>query len=367
MDDDALIEAAAAEAAPAYAALDVAPWAGLILHPYDDGLFATLWGMPDAGPVYGIDGDTMDELGGPEPDGAARRELEARVAADGWELTEPYYLALASRLRALTGLPVLVYEADMPYEEQLARQTGAAAPDDPLDGLDVLVSLRVDERRVAVVYRDAEDQVWTSGRYGFDDPVPGLGYWEDLGANPAVVAGKLPMGAVGVALRVGRGPWVEPSEIAHGYWICALDARRLTTDPKLAYRDAEGAEFALEVPFDGPGLPRLWALQAPPGGRLVQHGGGTEVHEHDGWRIEVTDWGPFAPAAGLVAHELGVDEATVVPRAIAGTVLGHRHGFELAAQDGVWAAVATCGAFTVVVEATGEPPERLDLRLLPLQ
>jgi len=90
------------------------------------------------------------------------------------------------------------------------------------------------------------------------------------------------------------------------------------------------------------------------------------VFEHDGWRVEVTDWGPFAPAAGLVAHEVCVDEATVVPRPIAGSVLGHRHGFELAAQDGVWAAVATCGAFAVVVEGTGEPPDRLDLeRLTP--
>jgi hypothetical protein len=40
-----------------------------------------------------------------------------------------------------------------------------------------------------------------------------------------------------------------------------------------------------------------------------------------------------------------------------------RHGFELAAQDGVWAAVATCGAFALTIERRGEPPSRLDLEL----
>jgi hypothetical protein len=51
----------------------------------------------------------------------------------------------------------------------------------------------------------------------------------------------------------------------------------------------------------------------------------------------------------------------VPARPLAGSVLGRRHGFELAAQGGVWAAVATCGAFAVTVEGRGEPPERLDL------
>jgi hypothetical protein len=48
-------------------------------------------------------------------------------------------------------------------------------------------------------------------------------------------------------------------------------------------------------------------------------------------------------------------------RPIAGSVLGRRHGFELAAQDGVWTATATCGAFAITVDGRGDPPERLDL------
>jgi hypothetical protein len=93
----------------------------------------------------------------------------------------------------------------------------------------------------------------------------------------------------------------------------------------------------------------------------VQHGSGTEVLEAGEWRVVITDWGPFAPAAGEVAHELGIDEASVPARPLAGSVLGRRHGFELAAHGGVWAAVATCGAFAVTVQARGEPPQRLDL------
>jgi hypothetical protein len=95
----------------------------------------------------------------------------------------------------------------------------------------------------------------------------------------------------------------------------------------------------------------------------VQRGGGTEVLEGGGWRVETSDWGPFAPAAGEVAHELGIEDATVPVRPLAGSVLGQRHGFELAAEGDVWAAVATCGAFAVTVKGRGEPPARLDLDL----
>ena len=119
--------------------------------------------------------------------------------------------------------------------------------------------------------------------------------------------------------------------------------------------------FEHRVPFDG--VPRLWPRQAPTGAALVQRGGGTEVLEAGEWRVEITDWGPFAPAAGEVAHELAIQEASVPVRPLAGSVLGWRHGFELATHGDVWAAVATCGGFAVTVEGRGEPPERLDLEL----
>jgi hypothetical protein len=62
------------------------------------------------------------------------------------------------------------------------------------------------------------------------------------------------------------------------------------------------------------------------------------------------------------ALEAAVSVSVSVPvRPIAGTVLGFRHGFELAARDGVWAAVAECGPFSVTVEGRGPPPDRLDL------
>src|SRR5688572_9759852 len=63
VDDDALIEAAAAEAARAIETLDLAPWAGLMLLPQEP-IYALVWGMPaDAAPDYELDSDTMGELG----------------------------------------------------------------------------------------------------------------------------------------------------------------------------------------------------------------------------------------------------------------------------------------------------------------
>ena len=163
MDDEELIETAAAAAAAMHGALDVSPWAGLMLF-RDEPLYTTVWGMPEGvGPAYELDSDSMGDLEGlPDPDGSAWRELAERVEGDD-SLAAPYYLALARHLRGLTGLPTLVYEehTDVPYAEQLARQTGTPAHPDPLDGLDVLVAARVDEHRVAVVYW-ADGQAWAS-------------------------------------------------------------------------------------------------------------------------------------------------------------------------------------------------------------
>ena len=357
MDEDALIEAAAADVAASVTALDRSGCVGLMLYPYGESLSAVAWGLPDLEPPLGISADTMDELGMLDGDGEAIRTLRTRVA-DGaeWEPVERFYLALARRTHELIEQPVLVYESMlMPLEEQVARQGGRRgdSPTDPLLGLDVLVSVRVDKHRVAAVWRDADGEVEACGSVGYSDEVWSVARCTDLAADPVVLAGRLPPGAVGVVGVDGE------LVVANGYWICKTSLRTLPREPEIAYRDPDGDVFQHLVPYDG--VPRLWPTQAPSGPRLTRWGGGTLVFEADGWRVEITDWGPFAPAAGEVAHELGVDETTVAVRPIAGTVLGHRHGFELAAQDRVWAAVAECGTFSVTVTGNGDPPERLDL------
>jgi hypothetical protein len=190
-----------------------------------------------------------------------------------------------------------------------------------------------------------------------------------LGDNPAVVAGALPMGAAQVAFKLGRAPWVEPDQINRGFWIRRLEAREVHWTPTLAYRDADGIEFAIEVPFDGPETPALWPVQAPSAGRLATHSRRSKQVEGDGWRVDTSSYGidlahaqaVLDSAAFIVAQALRLPEAAVVSRPIAGSVLRHRHGFELAAHGDVWAAVANCGGFAVTVQGTGTPPDRLDL------
>jgi hypothetical protein len=65
--------------------------------------------------------------------------------------------------------------------------------------------------------------------------------------------------------------------------------------------------------------------------------------------------------ADLIAEQLRVDAARVASRPIVGSVLGRRHGFELAAEDDIGIAAADCGGFAVTIRGAGEPPPRLDL------
>jgi hypothetical protein len=356
MDDDELIEAAAADAATSVAALDLGPWVGLMLYPYGEELAAVAWGMPDLDAPLGINGDTMVELGMLESDAEAVSALRDRVASgEDWDLVERFYLALARRTHALIERPVLVYESSlMPEEEQLARHGGRGSTNTgSLAGLDVIVSVRVDEYRVAAVYRNAEGYVEACGSVGLSDEIQAVTRCAQLGADPVVLAGELPPGAVAPALDEG-----EPI-VSAGYWICLTGRRTFRREPKVRFLDADGEVFDEVVPADG--LPWLWPVEGPPGARVVQRGAGTQVLEAEQWRVETSDWGLFAPAAAQVAHELGVEETSVPARPIAGSVLGRRHGFELAVLDGVWTATATCGAFAATVDGRGEPPERLDL------
>src|SRR4051812_26847484 len=122
-----------------------------MLYPYGETLSAVAWGMPDLDAPLGIDNDTMDELGMLDSDAEAITALRGRVDRDdAWELVDRFYLALARHAHVLIERPVLVYESMvMSEEEQLGRQGGrGAGAADPRLGLDVIVSVRVDEHRV---------------------------------------------------------------------------------------------------------------------------------------------------------------------------------------------------------------------------
>jgi hypothetical protein len=344
MTDDALIERAAAEVAESVSALDRTGWAGLMLYMYGESLSAVAWGTPDFNPPLEISADSMVELGMLDNDGEAITTLRERVdGEDGWELQERFYLALAQRVHGLIGQPVLVYEsALMPESEQLARQRNRSAPAaGPLAGLDVIVALEIDDRRVAAIWRSSGGIV-AAGSVGNtpEPPVIEATRCMDVGSNPVVLAGVLPPGSVS---PVVDGELV----IANGYWLCRTNKRMLRREPEIIhYLDVEGEPFAHVVPFDG--LPGLWPRQAP----------ARALVDDEDWRITVNE-GQYG-AAFEVAIRLDVEEAGVPVRPIAGTVLGHRHGFDLAAQNKVWAAVAECGSFHVTMVGSGEPPERLD-------
>jgi hypothetical protein len=236
----------------------------------------------------------------------------------------------------------------VPEAEQLARQAGdpelAAGP---LAGLDVVVALQIDERRVAAIWRSSGGVVAAGSVGKTREPwVIEATRCMDIGSNPVVLAGVLPPGAVS---PVVDGDLV----VANGYWLCRTNKRLLRREPEiLHYLDVEGEPFAHAVSFDG--APRLWPRQAP----------SPALVDADDWRIDVVEQGYFGSAAFEVAVRMGVEEATVPARPIPGTVLGHRHGFELAAQDGTWAAVCECGSFDITMIGRGEAPERLDFELM---
>ncbi len=149
MDDDALVERAAAEVAAAHSDLDVTGFEALVGWPYDE-LQVLAYGAPQLRVPYGIDPDEMPEVGYLEPEGEAVSRLQARIEDGEWRLGEAYFLALGRELRRRLGIPVLFINLDTTEAEQLARQAGAV-PADPLAGLDVVVSQRIDEFTVAAV------------------------------------------------------------------------------------------------------------------------------------------------------------------------------------------------------------------------
>ena len=100
-----------------------------------------------------------------------------------------------------------------------------------------------------------------------------------LGVDPHVVAGRLPPGAVSVAIR-GRNAWHVPGAINDGVWLCVLPERAGQSEPEAVFRDAEGTEFTVEVdvgaavpsPFHRASVPAVWPVQA-----------GCPTPDHLGW------------------------------------------------------------------------------------
>ncbi len=157
---DPLIERAAAAVAPGYRELVGEGCAGLLMAPYFYGGAEEL--APLALELTEVDAFVrrdgyQEELGWPELDAEAValcEELTRRIESedDGQTVLDVFWLALARHMHALLGIPVLVDEAGMPIDEQLRRQLGTAPDPDPLAGLDVLLSVRIDEHRVAAVF-----------------------------------------------------------------------------------------------------------------------------------------------------------------------------------------------------------------------
>ncbi len=362
MDDDTLIERAAADVVAAHAELDVAGFEALVCWPYEEQLEAMAHGVPKLREPYGLDPDEMPEVEYLEASGDAAARLLARIEDGEWRLSEAYFLALGRELHRRLGIPVLMTNLDTTEAEQLARQAGAA-PADPLAGLDVVVSQRIDEFTVAAVWR-GEWGLEGAASVARGDSALGIGYCSVLGFDPHVVAGRLPPGAVSVAVR-GRGDWHEPA-IHDGAWLCVLPERAGQKEPKVIFRDGDGTEFAVVVdpgaavpsPFHGASVPALWPVQADGRPHLSSWGGPSGTVDQlafraGDWEVSILSGSPWERAAELVPG------APV--RSLPGRILGQPHAFEIAAGDETWAAVADCGTFSIMVQGRGAPPARLDL------
>ena len=301
---------------------------------------------------------------------------------------------------------MLAHEIEMPIAEQLHRQLGTPPADDPLAGLDVAVSVRVDEHRIAAVFV-REGYLWGVGRVSdLADEWP-IGGVTELSFDPQVLAGNLPRGAVAAAVEDRKGKWHEAS-IGPGVWLCVLPQRSGQNEPAVRYLDAAGAkvdfpedDFSAGVPDEldainavssdaervlgGALVPVLWPRQV--GGRpslyawegdrdaataLGLQGGGCRV-----WigpsapdpreafeRHLVDDWGYGRETATLRAREIPLTE-------LPGSIDERSLTVALAApaepwmRDEGWVAIAEGDGFAVTVTRFDEPPERLDLVAMP--
>jgi hypothetical protein len=241
---------------------------------------------------------------------------------------------------------------------------------DPLAGLDVLVSVRVDADRVAAVWR-GEWGAEASSYAGSEAVEHGVGWCTLLGTNPAVLAGRLPPGAVAASVRDAGGVRHE-GVTGRGYWLCVLPGRVLQEEPAVHYRDGEANSFVLTIDVsDRPGfelggdladvlrratVPALWPKQSGVSPVLRGWGGGPDS-EIDHVSLDGGEWEVVVSANGVMAPDEFQGEIASLP----GSILGQPHAFGLVSTRNGWAALAECGTFAVCVEAAGELPRRLDL------
>ena len=250
MDAEALIERTVAAVARGYGALDRSGAAGLMLAVYYDGdasqLAPLAVELSEVGEHVRLDG-YQRELGMPEVSNDPEvfplcEALNERVLSDddGSVLVEVYWLALAEHLHRLFGIPVLVHDVEMPIGEQLRRQGALPPADDPLAGFEVVVSVPVDEYRVAAVFL-REGYLHGLGRLPDSREEWPIARLTELGRDPQVVAGRLPRGAVAAAVQDRAGEWHDAA-VGPGAWLCVLPQRSGQDEPAVRYRDAAGAD-----------------------------------------------------------------------------------------------------------------------------
>ncbi|MDA0180061.1 hypothetical protein OJ997_07120 [Solirubrobacter phytolaccae] len=408
MDIETLIDQTAASVAPGYADLDLSRAVGVLLWEQYSGDVSQL--TPLALELTELDEHVQRdgeqrELGYPHFDpaseaGASCAALtEALEAADdGYVLIETYWLALATRLHALLGMPVLVDEIETPVSEQLRRQSERPNPD-PLAGLDVIVSTPVDEHRHAGLYR-RDGMTFGAAHLPnvADEWLVERGLTE-LGRSPQVVAGGMPRGAVAAEVRDRKGVW-HAAVTAPGLWLCVLPQRSGQSDPEVRFMDAVRApvtdpedDFSAGVPredevaheverrvlagarvpvlwLQGRGRPDLYAWEGEPHAAtaLGVAGNGCRLWigptAQDPRRVFeehlVRDWGYGPETAALRVDELPIGT-------LEGTVDGQPVTFALAApgepwmDDEGWVAVAQLDSYAVAFTGYDRPPERLDL------
>ena len=248
---DPLIDEVVAAVAPGYRELPVEDVAGIVLMRFGGDLLApfALEGSHDAGPR------AKAARRAPSKE-APIAELRARVEADEG-LLNVYLLALATRVHELVGIPVLVMDIEMPLDEQERRQAKLPPAEDPLAGMDVLVSLKIDEHRTAAVTLREGLWMYASARAGDPDQAhsigPGL---TEIGLDPHVVAGMLPRGVAGVRVQDCEGTW-HAVVTGRGGWMCVLPQRSCGEEqPPFEYQDVSGNAFALDED--------AWVIEQPP-------------------------------------------------------------------------------------------------------
>ncbi len=394
---DRSIEQIAAVVATGYADLPYADAAGLLLMPvWGEDLAPFALKLTEVNEDVGPDG-YQEELGAPEISDPGLQAEAERLEDD--DTLEAYWLALAARIHELLGIPVLVYEVDMPIAEQFRRQTNAPV-DDPLAGMDVLVRVDVDEHQVAAV--TLREGMWRYGIARGTDPnesVPVGGGLTELRRDPQVVAGSLPRGAARVRVRDRLGVWHEAA-VGRGAWLCVLPQRsRGDEEPPFEYLDAAGAPaelgedaWVIDEPEDlrhdeaevraGALVPSVW----------FETGHGTPIFERwdgprdratalqfvfGGWTVRISAEPTTAAAVFeqrlIRVHGYGTAGAKKRMRDVQfaplpGTLDGDSVTFELADFRHVWdrargwVAVLDMDTFTVAVQGDQAPPDRIDLK-----